>query len=779
MDNASKAFNAFRRSELFTSERNNQEEEYINAVSILNEAGHTDFVSPLEQEFNPFVGTGIDITDESFFKSSEELQANFWAKVSDVIKNDENAKQKLTEAGLDSFENMQKTIATKSQNAWKEYTETNLKSTTAGMIGGFTGIAGGAFTDPIMLSTIPISFGYSVPTTFGRAALKVALMEGIIAGVAETVIQLKSQPYRAELGFEDAGFETGLKNVLMVTGGAAAISPALLGLFKAAGKGMDAVAGILHKTPIEDLQKIHKELGDANPKYKDKNLEEIKLPEKDIPDTNTAPARAEHNERLNSVARAVAEGEAIDLPAPKNKIIYHSTDKKFNEFDLNKTADQSIWFSDDLEAIKAGKVGASGQGNIIERFIDENKVKLASAEEADKYVDQQLIAMGYDGVKFSKAEGFDDNTYRIFNPEKLKKINEVNTVEGDFNKKISSLADDQNNIKDFDVPTEATLRNQASNIERSEFDVSTSSSIKSEAGAGAAAKTSPTEFSDGFQILAKGSQITDATPVSVLAKANMEPPLFRGSDTSRVGSKSAITNKVLYHKTDDFNVIYDTLSAKMADIKKELQPVANKFKSNLKARIKEKKELQKKINSGVKPESISDYLGTRISTDSILQAKLVLADLSKSIKLIHIDDFLNDAGRPGSEYRAIHAQALTKDGFTFEIQIRLKELDPLTDQSHITYKKKKFPEKEYTDEEFRKIVAEDKAINKQLKEKYFEIKEKEFEAIKSTDPLDEPIVVGIRLDENGEKVTLTKTARELFEEEAKDNLMLQRLKDCV
>ena len=68
--------------------------------------------------------------------------------------------------------------------------------------------------------------------------------------------------------------------------------------------------------------------------------------------------------------------------------------------------------------------------------------------------------MGYDGVKFSKAEGFDDNTYRIFNPEK-QKINEVNTVEGDFNKKISSLADDQNNIKDFDVPTEATLRNQA------------------------------------------------------------------------------------------------------------------------------------------------------------------------------------------------------------------------------------------------------------------------------------------------------------------------------
>ena len=61
MENASSAFTAFRRSELFTSERNNLEEEYINIVNILQKAGHTDIVSPLEQEFNPFVGTGIDV----------------------------------------------------------------------------------------------------------------------------------------------------------------------------------------------------------------------------------------------------------------------------------------------------------------------------------------------------------------------------------------------------------------------------------------------------------------------------------------------------------------------------------------------------------------------------------------------------------------------------------------------------------------------------------------------------------------------------------------------
>ena len=55
MENASKAFNAFRRSEIFTSENNNQEEEYVNIVDILTTAGHADIVSPLELQFDPSV----------------------------------------------------------------------------------------------------------------------------------------------------------------------------------------------------------------------------------------------------------------------------------------------------------------------------------------------------------------------------------------------------------------------------------------------------------------------------------------------------------------------------------------------------------------------------------------------------------------------------------------------------------------------------------------------------------------------------------------------------
>lgn len=101
--------------------------------------------------------------------------------------------------------------------------------------------------------------------------------------------------------------------------------------------------------------------------------------------------------------------------------IYHSTNQEFDEFDINRTMDNSIWFTDDLNAIKKGEVGAAGRGIIVERFIDEDELKLATGADKDKYLDDELIQQGFDGIKFSKSEGYSENNYRIFYPEKLKK----------------------------------------------------------------------------------------------------------------------------------------------------------------------------------------------------------------------------------------------------------------------------------------------------------------------------------------------------------------------
>jgi len=811
---------AFAKSEMSTSEYNNLTEEYGNAVQLLHENGHTDFVNPLDEVFNWQTGTGFD--NQTGFvetRSQAELEADFWRRVDEVKKNNKELNFKLTEAGLDNQENFQKTISKKALDAWKEYSEISERATTSGkIVGGFGGMAVQAFKDPIMLAAVFASFGYSVPATFSSAALRVAYMEAIIGGVAETMIQLKAQPYRKELGFEDAGFETGLRNVFMVAGASAVLSPALLGVFKAFGKGIDVGKKHLLKMPAEDLQKIHKEMGDLNPKYKDKTLNDIEIPKKDNPFPDNASGRTEHRERLDAAVKSVNENTALDLPPPKNHIVSDNLEPPVNI----KVGEFTEIFDANGNIIKTQVIKVSKTGKSIKVKLNDGTERIISLDPSSgayqnirnpNYVIRSsgLNAQGKSVSQLSKQEV---NTIRkklIERKENLEKegrINEgvyadtlqdLNAVDlsvskaatsvnspginkAGFNKNETKLAEDIEGVKDFDVPTEATYRNQALNSERSVFDVSTSNPIKSEAGTGAAAKTSPTELSDKFQVLSAGSQKTDATPVSVLAKANTEPPLLRGSDTNRVGDISDISKDFIYHKSQDFNEIYKTLSKKMKDVTKDLTPITTKYNGELKARIKDIKELNKKLNHKIKPkkaEHISDYLGTRISTDTIMQAKMVLSDLNKVVKFIHIDDFLSDGGRAASAYRAIHAQVLTKDGFSFELQIRLKDLDPLTEQSHAIYKKKKFPEKEYTDAEYSKIVKEEAAINKKLENKYFEIKDKEFSRLNSKNEVDVPIIIGTRLDENGDKVPLTKTARELFEEEAKDVKAMKVLEQCM
>ena len=283
MENAKASFNAFRRSEIFTSERNNLAEEYGNIVQILHDAGHTDFVSPLDLEFDPFGGSTIPQHGRNI-KTRAELEKDFWEKIGNLQLTDERLRSLLVEAKLDTPENMQKVIAEKSHKAWEEYAKINERAsgewyTGGGKTGGFVGIAGAAFTDPIMLATIPVSFGYSVPATFTKAAWKMARYEMVILAVAETMIQLKVQPYRKELGFEDAGLETGLKNIAMVTVAGGVLSPVLYGVFKAFGKGFDVGKKHLFKLSDNELNQVGKELGELNPKYKDTDLDNYKFPE--------------------------------------------------------------------------------------------------------------------------------------------------------------------------------------------------------------------------------------------------------------------------------------------------------------------------------------------------------------------------------------------------------------------------------------------------------------------------------------------------------------------
>ena len=97
--------------------------------------------------------------------------------------------------------------------------------------------------------------------------------------------------------------------------------------------------------------------------------------------------------------------------------IFHGTTKEIakqiedNGFDVEKGADGTMWFTSDKSRIEKGDVGASVNGGIVERTIDESNLKLGGYEEQDKYSTGELINKGYDGLKLVDEDG--QITYQI------------------------------------------------------------------------------------------------------------------------------------------------------------------------------------------------------------------------------------------------------------------------------------------------------------------------------------------------------------------------------
>ena len=813
---------AFSMTELTQSELRNNEEEYGNVVQLLHENGNSNFINPLDPM--NYMVDDIDIAP-----STDQMEASFWNQVNIAKQNNEELTLKLKEAGYDSKENMQKVIAKKAQDAWQEYAEIKSRATTSGnIIGGFGGMAVTAFKDPWMQAGVIASFGYSIPATISAAALRIAYMEAIIGAASETMIQLKAQPYRKELGFEDAGFETGLKNVLTVSAASAALSPLLFGVFKAFGKGIDVGKKHILKMPTEDLQKVTKEIGEINPKYKNTALDNHKIPEKDNPFPDNAAGRTEHRERLDATVKSINESTELDLPPAKNPIdtnnlrppvnvkpgelidIFDAKGNKVNVPVIKKSSSGNslkVKMPDGSERVISldprspaflnvrnpnytiRSAGLNAQGKTVSQLSKQeiNTIRNKLIERKAELEKSGQTNQGIYADTLQDLNSLDFNVPKVATEANAPGINKAN-----FNRNESTIAQDIEAAKNFDVPNEAAYRNQASLDEGSMFGDGTSLAIRSEAGAGAAAKTVPTGklFSE-IQDLVSKSQVTDTAPPSkVLATAQSKPPLLTRGETNKVVGDINSIGKPLYHKTDDFNEIYSTLSKKIDAVKEELQPIATKYNGDLKARVKDKDKIKLKMKvKNISAQNISDFLGARISVDNITAAKLLFSDLNKKYKLIMKDDFLDDIGRTlthKTQYRRIHLQALTNDGFSFELQVSLKQLDPLIDRSHqvytdINYKFDNFWAKPGAIDQkgINRLLKEQKEINTKIEKKYFEIKDKEFARNNPTNDVDVPYVIGTRLDENGDIVPMMGTAREAFEQDAKAATMFKRLENCV
>lgn len=104
----------------------------------------------------------------------------------------------------------------------------------------------------------------------------------------------------------------------------------------------------------------------------------------------------------------------------KPEYLYHGTSPEAAKaidksgFDLTKSADGTVWFTSNPNI---GEVAASNKGAIIKRQLPKD-IKLGGWDEMDKYSTDELLNMGYHGLKLPDGG---EITYQIFNPEKLSK----------------------------------------------------------------------------------------------------------------------------------------------------------------------------------------------------------------------------------------------------------------------------------------------------------------------------------------------------------------------
>ena len=128
-----------------------------------------------------------------------------------------------------------------------------------------------------------------------------------------------------------------------------------------------------------------------------------------------AQALIEGAGKLKNLPVGMSIKDVSDLEA-----IYHGTSPQAAKaieksgFDLSKSADGTMWFTSNPQI---GEVAASNKGAIIQRKLPKD-MKLGGWDEMDKYSTDELLNLGYHGLRLT-----DDGvtTYQIFNPEKLVK----------------------------------------------------------------------------------------------------------------------------------------------------------------------------------------------------------------------------------------------------------------------------------------------------------------------------------------------------------------------
>lgn len=105
--------------------------------------------------------------------------------------------------------------------------------------------------------------------------------------------------------------------------------------------------------------------------------------------------------------------------------VFHQTSENFDDFDLNKGADGTVWFTGDKKNFSdpaSSASAASGKGRVLERDVELKKV--AGFKELDQFSIGELKQQGYDGAVL-------DGDIQVFDAKAIKPVKNQDLPMGD------------------------------------------------------------------------------------------------------------------------------------------------------------------------------------------------------------------------------------------------------------------------------------------------------------------------------------------------------------
>lgn len=191
------------------SEFNNIEQGYADRIAQMRKMG-------IDPPPNPYSGWIPEAHAENISNAPRSVQVDWFEDQFEKRTANLSPEQKvLLENQQQMLDRIGSSIREKDRQARIAMDNTSSFGRFAGVMGEFAGFV----TDPLVLITLPAGWPSIAGRTTMQSMARVAISESIIAGASEVVIQTFVQRFRKEMGFEEAGFNEGLRNVLFVMGG--------------------------------------------------------------------------------------------------------------------------------------------------------------------------------------------------------------------------------------------------------------------------------------------------------------------------------------------------------------------------------------------------------------------------------------------------------------------------------------------------------------------------------------------------------------------------------